>query len=80
MSSVVKVKLNRAGVGKLLKSSEIQGYVQEVCNQVQKNAGSGYSSNIVVGKYRAIGRVFAYSKKAISDNYKNNTLLKALHR
>ena len=74
MSNDVKIKLNSAGIQELLKSPEIQGAVSEVCGRIAQNAGSGYSSNVQIGKRRSVGRVYAGSKKAIRDNYKNNTL------
>lgn len=77
--SNVRVVLNSQGVRELLQSAEIAECCREVGERVRNNAGDGYSMNMRTGKNRAICRVFANSKKAVSDNYKNNTLLKALH-
>lgn len=78
--SDVKVVLNSKGIRELLKSQEVSNEIKKYCGIVAQNAGNGYSSNVQTGRYRAIGRVYAYSKKAIQDNYKNNTLLKAIHK
>ena len=79
MSNDVRIKLNSKGIQELLKSPEISAAVQEVCERIKTNAGSGYGSNVQTGKKRAVGRVYAATRKALSDNYKNNTLLKAMH-
>ena len=76
----VRVVLNSKGIRELLKSEGITNEVKKYCNIVANNAGSGYSSNVQTGKVRSIGRVYAYTKQAIRDNYKNNTLLKAIHK
>lgn len=75
-----KVKLISAGVRQLLQSPEVEGYVREACEAVEDRAGSGYGHNVVKGKKRNVGRVYAFTDEAIRDNYKNNTLLKALHK
>ena len=72
-----KFVLNRKGVRELLKSPEMATAVREAGERVEKNAGSGYSLNVQT-KNRAVCRVYAYTKDAVRDNYKNNTLLKAL--
>lgn len=77
--SDVRIKLNSKGIQELLKSQEIQDAVRETCERIKNNAGSGYAANVQIGKKRAVGRVYTATKKAKSDNYKNNTLLKSLH-
>lgn len=76
--SKVRIVLNSKGIQEMLKSPEIAGAVQDACNKIQAKAGSGYASNVVTGKRRSVGRVYAVNDEAVSDNYKNNTLLKAL--
>lgn len=75
----VRIKLNSKGIQELLKSKEITDAVAEVAKTVKHNAGNGYGSNVQTGKKRAVGRVYTATRRAKSDNYKNNTLLKALH-
>ncbi len=74
----VVFKLNSAGVQELLKSSEMQGILREYANRTANSAGSGYSSEVKVYKKRAVGRAFPATEEAVGDNFRNNTLLKAL--
>lgn len=77
----VTIKLNSAGIRELLKSDEMQAVITEYCNRVAQNAGgSGYNVNVRAGRKRAVGEVHAMTTKALDDTYKNNSLLKALHK
>lgn len=78
--SDVKIVLDSAGIQSLLKSDEVAGLIQEITEQVQRNAGEGYETTYQVGKKRYIGEVRAATYKARKDNSRNNTLLKALHK
>jgi len=77
--SKMKFKLDRAGIGQLLKSEEMQSVLEEKATEIRKTAGSGYAQDIYVGKTRANAMVYAETYQAKKDNYKNNTLLKAVH-
>ena len=74
------IVLNSAGVKELLQCTEIQQALVEQAQNIRGRCGDGYSveSNAYVGKNRAIVRVSAVSEKAVQDNLKNNTLVKAL--
>nr|DAZ20660.1 MAG TPA: type I neck protein [Caudoviricetes sp.] len=74
----MKFKLNYDGVGQLLKSSEMQGLLEEKAMGIKNRAGEGYAQDVYVGKTRANAMVYADSYKAKRDNKKNNTLLKAV--
>lgn len=74
----MKFKLNHAGVGQLLKSTEMQKVLTDKATGVKNRAGEGYAQDIYVGKTRANAMVYADSFKAKKDNMKNNTLLKAV--
>ena len=74
----MKFKLNYDGVGQLLKSSEMQGLLEEKATGIKNRAGEGYAQDVYVGKTRANAMVYADSHKAKRDNKKNNTLLKAV--
>ncbi|HEM3490430.1 TPA: hypothetical protein U1B28_002078 [Streptococcus suis] len=76
--SKMRFKLNRAGVRDLLKSPEMQAVLTDKANGIRNRAGTGYESDIFVGKTRANAMVYADSFKAKRDNKKNNTLLKAV--
>lgn len=75
----MKFKLNGKGVRTLLQSEGMQGVLNGYAVTTASNAGGGYGHNMVVGKRRAIARVYAATVKARRDNNENNTLLKALH-
>lgn len=76
--SKVRIKLNRAGVGQLLKSEEMQAVLSEHATAIRQRAGDGYEQDVHVGKTRANAMVKAATHKAMRDNMKNNTLLKAV--
>ncbi|MBY4977021.1 hypothetical protein [Streptococcus suis] len=74
----MKFKLNRAGVRELMKSPEMQAVLTDKANGIRNRAGTGYESDIFVGKTRANAMVYADSYQAKRDNKKHNTLLKAV--
>lgn len=76
--SKVKFKLNRGGVGELLKSSEAMAVVSSYANSICGRAGDGYEVTNMVGRTRVNASVAAVTKEARQDNLENNTLLKAL--
>lgn len=76
--SKVRIKLNRAGVGQLLKSAEMQSVLSEHATAIRQRAGDGYEQDVHIGKTRANAMVKATTNKAMRDNMKNNTLLKAV--
>lgn len=78
--SKLKFKLNRAGVGKLLKSKETAEVCGDFANDIKNRCGDGYEVSIHPGgKTRANASVKAVTKKAKQDNLDNNTLEKALY-
>ena len=70
--------LNRAGVAELMKSPEMVTLLKEKAKDIQERAGNGYEISTFTGKNRANISIKTKSRKAIRDNNKNNTLLKAL--
>lgn len=79
MSKKVKIKLNRAGVRSLLLSSDIAAAVDVAADMVLQRCGPGYAKEpIYMGKNRSNVQIYPESKAAVKDNYKNNTLLKAI--
>lgn len=76
--SKVKVELNYAGVGELLRSEEIAGAVKEVAEQVAARAGDGYATDTYQAGTRVIASVYTETEEAMRDNLENNTLLKAV--
>lgn len=78
MASKVHVELNRAEVGKLLKSAEIMSFCQSVAEQKAAQMGSSYKTSAYVGPKRVNVSVYTEDPAAIRDNLENNTMLKGL--
>ena len=78
MSKVVKIKLNSAGVRRLLKSKEMQAICTEHAEEIAARCGEGYAVDSVQMETRAIATVYPQTAEARRDNYKNNTIEKAL--
>lgn len=73
-----KFELNRNGVAELMKSPAMIELLRDKARGIQEAAGDGYEVSSFVGKSRANVSVKTKTKKAIRDNNKNNTLLKAM--
>lgn len=73
-----KFVLNYSGVAELMKSPAMVDLLREKAKSIQDKAGDGYEISSFVGKNRANVSVKTKSRKAIRDNKKNNTLLKAM--
>lgn len=71
-------KLNRAGVGELLKSKEMAKVLSEHGSTVLGRLPHGYGMSSGETSQRAKVTVGTRTRAAESDNKKNNTLLKAL--
>ena len=76
--SDVKIELNFPGINEMMKSPEIQAHLQSAGNMVAKAAGDGYAAETDVINWIAITNVYPDTKEAAHDNFKNNSLLKAL--
>ena len=74
-----KFILDKKGVSQLLRGEEMQNLLTEYGNDVMKRLNNkDYNAQTSAGKTRANVTVVCATKKALSDNLKNNTLLKAL--
>ncbi len=71
----VRIELNREGVRELLRSEEVQ---QMLAEEARSRMPAGCEVDTQAGKNRANARITAVTKAAVSDNLKNNTLLKAI--
>lgn len=78
MANNVKFKLNLPGLNELMKSSEMQRALLEAGDAVASAAGSDYAAEVHVANWIAISNVYPDSKRAAHENFKDNTLLKAL--
>lgn len=76
--SKVHIELNQKGLRELLKSPEMKAICTEHAQAIAGRAGDGYEVSPYTGKRRVNASVFAATKEAKQDNYKNNTLLKAM--
>lgn len=72
----IKFELDREGVGRLLKSQEMQDALAHYAKSVKNRAGDGY--DIHVGKTRANVSVRTVNDEAVKDNLEKNTLLRSL--
>lgn len=75
----VTVKVNYRGVGELLNSDWAAKCCQEVAARAASRAGEGYAAAEPhkTGQRVAVN-IYPATKEAAGDNYKNNTLLKAV--
>ena len=78
--SKFRFELNQAGVRALMQSPEMQSILKDKAGNAVNRLGSGYDSDIFVGKNRANAMVYADSFKARLENSRENTILKAVHR
>lgn len=78
MAKDIKFKLNLPGLNKLMKSAEMQSALLEAGQAVANSAGGDYAAEVHVANWIAISNVYPDSRAAAHDNFKHNTLLKAL--
>ena len=76
--SNVQFKLNKAGVRELLKSEGVYGECKKVAQSALAKCGDGYAVHDVRYPVRSGAAIAATTMKAVNDNKKNNTLLKAV--
>lgn len=73
-----KVKINQAAARALLRSPEVQDYLEKKAQQMAAEAGRGYEGWSEAGPNRARAQVETVSEGAEKDNARNNTLLRVL--
>lgn len=78
MANRVKFKLNLPGLNELMKSPEMQDALLEAGQAVAQAAGSDYAAEVHTASWIAISNVYPDSKTAAHENFKDNTLLKAI--
>lgn len=76
--SKVDFKLNLPGLNELMKSPEMMAVLEQAGNTVAGIAGDDYGVRVHQASFVAIANVYPDSKKAAADNYKNNSLVRAL--
>jgi len=75
-SQNLKIELNYAAVGELLRSESVASYLMSVAGGVASAAGEEYDT--MQGYDRVSVIVKPATKRAEQDNLENNTLLKAV--
>lgn len=78
MADNLKIVLNKAGVGELLRSQEVADFLMGCAGSVAAAAGEGYET--MQGFDRVSVIVHTATDKARQDNLENNTLLRATDR
>lgn len=76
--SNVKFKLNEKGVRELLRSEGVQWECRKKAEEALTRCGEGYAVHDVRYPERAGAAIAATNMRAVNDNKKNNTLLKAV--
>ena len=74
-----KFELNLPGLNALMTSAEMQSVLDDAGETVAQLAGSGYAASPKTGYWVGFSNVYPNSAKAAKENYKDNTLLKALY-
>ena len=78
MAKILRIKLKSAGVRQLLKSKEMQSICTEHAEEIAARCGEGYAVDSMQKETRAIATVYPQTAEARRDNYRNNTIEKAL--
>ena len=76
--SNVTFKLDKTGVRELLKSEGVYGECKKVAQSALAKCGDGYAVHDVRYPERSGAAIAATTMRAVNDNKKNNTLLKAV--
>lgn len=77
-SKILRFELNESGVRELLQSKAMQSILRDKAEEKARLAGSGYESDVHLGKNRAYANVYPATKEARQDNFDNNTLEKVI--
>ena len=78
MAKILRIKLKSAGVRQLLKSKEMQAICTEHAEEIAARCGAGYAVDSMQKETRVIATVYPQTAEARRDNYRNNTIEKAL--
>ena len=78
MANSVKFELNLSGLNELMKSGGMQNHLEDAGRAVAAAAGDEYGVEVITGNYISAANVYPNSQEAAIENYRKNTLLKAL--
>ena len=74
-----KLKLNYAGIGQLLRSSEMAAAVESKASEIAARAGSGYAASSAHSTgQRQAANVYPTTAEARQEVLESNSLLKAM--
>lgn len=76
--SKVKIELNYAGVGALLKSEEVKTFIKDIADQRAAQLGEGYATDTHQAGTRVVASIYTETAEAAKDNLENNSLLRAV--
>lgn len=76
--SKTKIVLNSKGITDLLKSQEIQTFLQEKAQDIVSRCSGAYETDVYVGKNRANSSIITRDAATFRKNLKDNELLRAL--
>ena len=74
MGKKVKVELNKAGIGELLKSKE----TQEMLEQIARERSGGWKTDSVVLGTRAVASIYSTSYSEVADELENHNVVGGL--
>ncbi|QOW64958.1 hypothetical protein IDM48_11560 [Rothia amarae] len=72
----MELKLNRKGVGEILRSPELRKVALDRAQKIANASGEGYAATSRIGSKRARASVFTESREARLDNAKRQTILR----
>lgn len=78
MSKDIKIELNHDGVRALLRSPEMLAVCEGKAREIRARLGDGYGVDSRTGTGRVNAEVRAETPRARRENYRENTILKAL--
>lgn len=76
--SKLRIELNYAGVGQLLRSDEVKAYLEAQASERAESLGDGYETDTYRAGTRVIASIYTGTREAAKDNMENNSLLKAV--
>lgn len=76
--SRTEIKLDSAGIAKLLSSEEIGSFVEGIANECVSTTSGNYEVNSMVSKGRKVTNIKTADRKTYFQNLKNNELIKAV--
>lgn len=74
----IKFELNLQGLNELMTSDAMQAALDEAGAKVAKIAGPDYATSGKTGRWIGFCNVYPNSARAAHENFKDNTLVKAL--